>query len=46
MKFVACKSRQQFIAAAGADWYRIVKVDGGYMGFANVSEYKTWQAQK
>ncbi len=46
MKFIPCKTRKEFIAAAGFDWYKIVKVDGGYIGFNSVNEYKTWRNQK
>lgn len=45
MKFIHCKTRQQFTDAAGFDWAKIVKVDGGYMGFNTIEEYKTWKAQ-
>lgn len=46
MKFIACKSKRDFADAAGFDWAKIVKVEGGYIGFNSVAEYKTWKAQK
>lgn len=46
MKFIACKSKQAFVEAAGFDWAKIVKVEAGYIGFNSLAEYKTWKAQK
>lgn len=46
MKFIACNTRREFIAAAGFDWAKIVKADGGYIGFNSIIEYKTWKGQK
>ena len=46
MKVIHCKSRSEFVEAAGFDWAKIVKVEGGYIGFESMAEYKTWKAQK
>lgn len=46
MKFIACKSKRDFVNAAGFDWTKIVKVEGGYIGFSTVAEYGAWKAQK
>lgn len=46
MKLIYCKSKADFIESAGRDWYKIVKVDGGYIGFDNRTEYNVWRKQK
>ena len=46
MKFIACKTKAEFTQAAGFDWAKIVKVDGGYIGFGSLREYETWKNQK
>ena len=43
--FIAAESRKS--AALAMPWAaKIIKVDGGYMGFASIADYKTWQAQR
>jgi hypothetical protein len=44
--FCHCKSRKQFIAAKGHDWAKIIKVEGGYMGFETLTDYKVWKNQR
>jgi hypothetical protein len=46
MKFIACNNKSEFVEAAGFDWYKILKVDGGYIGFTSQQEYQTWLNQK
>lgn len=46
MKFIARKTKAEFQQAAGFDWAKIVKVDGGYIGFSTIQEYETWRKQK
>ena len=46
MKFVQCKTKREFIEACGFDWVKIVKVEGGYIGFSTIDKYKTWKGQK
>ena len=46
MKVIYCKTRTEFTEAAGYDWFKIVKVDGGYIGFDSEDEYRTWKGQK
>ena len=46
MKFAQKTSRQDVVEAYGFDWYKIVKVDGGYMLFESQQEYKAWKNQK
>ena len=45
MKFVPCNTRKEFLAAAGDDWYKVIKVEGGYLGFTTMVDYKTWRNQ-
>lgn len=43
--FMEVKTRKEAVALA--PWAaKIVKVDGGYMAFASLADYKTWQNQK
>jgi hypothetical protein len=44
--FVVCKTHAEAIDAKGSDWAKIVKVDGGYMFFESMADYKTWKNQK
>ena len=44
--FVACKTRAEAFEAKGIDWVKVVKVDGGYMFFESVADYKTWKNKK
>lgn len=46
MKIVHCNTKSEFIEAAGFDWYKIKKVDGGYIGFNSKQEFDTWKNQK
>lgn len=46
MKFIASKTKAEAIERMGRDWAKIVKVDGGYMFFNTLTEYKTWRDQK
>lgn len=46
MKFTAKKTSADVVEAFGFDWYKIVKVDGGYMLFESREEYETWRRQK
>lgn len=46
MKFIHCKTKREFTEAAGFDWYKIIKVEGGYTGFNSRQEYQTWKNQK
>lgn len=44
-EMIACKSRST--AARKAPWAaKIVKVEGGYLAFASVTDYETWKRQK
>ena len=44
-QFIETNSRKE--AAKEMSWAeKIVKVDGGYMGFESISDYKTWMNQK
>jgi hypothetical protein len=43
-EFVTCKYRYQAIKAM--PWAaKIVKVDGGYMGFESITDYRNWKTQ-
>lgn len=44
--FYACATRKEFNEAKGRDWARVVKVDGGYIGFDSMTDYKNWKNQK
>ena len=46
MKFIQKTSGEDAIEAYGFDWYKIIKVDGGYMLFESPQEYKVWKNQK
>ena len=46
MKFISAKTRAEVIERMGFDWYKIVKVEGGYMLFETRGAYQTWRAQK
>lgn len=46
VKFVQKAKKSDVIEAYGRDWYKIVKVEGGYMLFNSVNDYKTWKSQK
>ena len=46
MKFIHCQTRGEFFEAAGRDWVKVIKVDGGYIGFNSMQEFKTWSNQK
>ena len=46
MKFVHCKSRAEFREIAGFGWWKIINVEGGYIGFESKNEYLTWENQK
>jgi len=46
MRFVSKTTKRDAVEVAGLDWAKIVKVDGGYMFFETVTEYKTWMAQR
>ena len=46
MKFAQKTTRKDVIEAYGFDWYKILKVDGGYMLFESVQEYKMWKKQR
>lgn len=44
-KMIECKSRKT--AKKMMPWAsKIVKVDGGYMGFESIDDYRTWKNQK
>lgn len=44
-EFVECKSRST--AARRCPWAaRIARVDGGYMAFESVADYRAWRGQK
>ena len=45
-KFVQKAKKSDVTEAYGFDWYKIVKVEGGYMLFNSVNDYKTWKLQK
>ena len=45
-KFVQKAKKSDVTEAYGFDWFKIVKVKGGYMLFNDVDDYKVWKAQK
>ena len=45
-KFVQKAKKSDVTEAYGFDWYKIVKVEEGYMLFNSVNDYKTWKSQK
>ena len=44
-KFVQKAKKSDVIEAFGFDWYKIVKVDGGFMLFSDANDYKIWKSQ-
>ena len=46
MIFLNVKTKSEVTERKGKDWYKIVKVDGGYMLFETRIEYETWKKQK
>jgi len=44
-RFIEAKTRREAERKA-PDAAKIVKVDGGYMAFAFLSDYQTWREQK
>lgn len=44
-KFVQCKTKADVIEKYGHDWFKIIKVDGGYMLFDTRQDYQTWIKQ-
>lgn len=43
--FIECKSRST--AVKQAPWAsKIVKVEGGYLAFEDITDYETWKKQK
>ena len=45
-KFVQKAKKSDVIEAYGFDWFKIVKVDGGFMLFSDANDYKLWKNQK
>lgn len=48
-KFVSIEhasSKREAMEIMGHDWAKIIKVDGGWMFFDSLADYKTWKAQK
>ena len=45
-KFVDAKNRAELAERVGRDWARVVKVEGGYMVFDTLDDYRTWKGQK
>ena len=44
--FYPCKYRWEAVQAKGFDWYKIVKVEGGYRFFETALQYNIWKAQR
>lgn len=45
-KFVQKAKKSDVIEAYGFDWYKIVRVDGGFMLFSDANDYNLWKNQK
>ena len=45
-KFTEAKTLAEAKQNIGSDWAKIVKVDGGYIGFETITDYKIWKNQK
>jgi hypothetical protein len=45
-KFVHVETKAEVYERIGRDWYKIVKVDGGYAAFETRQDYETWRKQK
>ena len=45
-KFVVAKNKAEVTERFGFDWYRIVRVEGGYLLFETRAAYDTWRKQK
>jgi hypothetical protein len=43
MRFIHCNTKKEFTEAAGFDWFKIVKVEGGYIGFNTQGDYMVWK---
>ena len=49
MRFVSeqsARTRKEAFQIVGFDWYKVVKVSGGWMFFNDANEYNTWRNQK
>lgn len=45
-KFVVAKNKAEVAERCGYDWYKVVKVTGGYLLFETRAAYDTWRKQK
>ena len=43
VKTIAAKTRAEAIERMGHDWYKIVKVEGGYKFFEYANDYTIWK---
>jgi hypothetical protein len=45
-KFTEAKTKREAEQNIGTDFAKMVKVDGGYLAFQTMADYRIWKGQK
>jgi hypothetical protein len=46
MRFAEADTRKEAEQMIGCDWAKMVRCEGGWMGFETIEEYETWRKQR